>query len=164
SSAAEVTMTMTATIATDTTMLISPPESMTAAKSTPDSSPADAGLKETSTEGAPEASATPAVPAGQSASAGGGGDEVTVTLTDYRIDMPAIIRPGKSRLRIFNRGKTSHGLKVAGNGIEEKLWITVGPGQNATLNVDLPPGSYNVWCPVDHHDRKGMRLTIKVSN
>ena len=90
-------------------------------------------------------------------------NDVTITLTDYRIALPTTIRAGATNFKVINRGKTSHSLKLEGNGIEKKLWTTLKPGQNATLEADLTPGSYNVYCPVDRHDRKGMRITLKVA-
>ena len=157
----DTTMTLTATIATDSSMLVDPPPSLIAAARKAESQTAQTPAS-TATAAGETASATPVVTAPPAAHPGDVND-VIVTLTDYRIALPTTIPAGKTKFKIINHGKTSHSLKLEGNGIEKKLWITLKPGQNATLDADLTPGSYNVYCPVDRHDRKGMRVTLKVT-
>ena len=158
----DTTMTLTATIATDTSMLVDPPPSLIAAAQSAESQTAQTPASTPTSTAAETASATSVATAPPAAHPGAVND-VTVTLTDYRIALPTTIPAGKTKFKIINHGKTSHSLKLEGNGIEKKLWITLKPGQNATLDADLTPGSYNVYCPVDHHDRKGMRVTLKVA-
>ncbi len=108
--------------------------------------------KVTATETAPETVGTlPPVP-------------VPVTLVEYRIEMPESIPAGRTTLQITNSGKRKHSLEVEGNGVEKELEKELQPGQNATLDIDLQPGTYRVYCPVgDHAKKHGMsrQLTVR---
>ena len=35
-------------------------------------------------------------------------------------------------------------------------------GEKGTLEVDLVPGKYEVWCPVGNHKERGMDTSITV--
>src|SRR5512134_107625 len=67
---------------------------------------------------------------------------VDVTLTEYQIDMPAALEPGWTSLRIRNVGKKEHSFSIKGRGLERKLESELKPGQSATLQVELNPGTY----------------------
>ena len=54
-----------------------------------------------------------------------------------------------------------HAIEVEGNGIEEET-DTIQPGNKATLSVDLKPGKYEFYCPVDGHRDAGMEGTLTV--
>ncbi len=79
---------------------------------------------------------------------------VKVTLADFTIGMPDSILVGRTTLEVTNSGKRKHSLVVEGNGTEQKLEKDLEPGQTATLDVDLRPGTYRVYCPVGDHDKK----------
>src|SRR5205807_752639 len=51
-----------------------------------------------------------------------------------------------------------HGIAVEGNGVD-KDGPTVSPGGKSTLAVDLKPGKYTFYCPVDGHKAAGMTGT-----
>jgi len=89
---------------------------------------------------------------------------VDVTLTEYQIDMPTALEAGWTSLRIRNVGKKDHSFKIKGHDLEKKLESELKPGQSATLQVDLKPGTYRVSCPKnDHDDDKNMKLELRVS-
>jgi uncharacterized cupredoxin-like copper-binding protein len=54
-----------------------------------------------------------------------------------------------------------HGIAVEGNGVD-KDGPTVSPGGKSTLTVDLKPGKYDFYCPVDGHKAAGMKGTLTV--
>ena len=51
---------------------------------------------------------------------------------------------------------------VQGNGVDEKT-PTIQPGKSATLNVDLKPGTYDVYCSIPGHKQAGMDVKLTVS-
>ena len=112
------------------------------------------------TSSTPKKTAT-APAAGGGASAGGG--TVTQTATDFKFSQPkATAKAGKVTIKLDNKGQTAHALTVEGNGMSEKKTPTIGPGQTATLKVDLKPGKYRFYCPVDGHQQLGMKGQITV--
>jgi uncharacterized cupredoxin-like copper-binding protein len=94
--------------------------------------------------------------------------QVDVTLSDFKIGMPMNLKPGQTRFNISNTGKTEHNFEIEGatgdaDGKEDKLMANLDPGEKTHLDVDLKAGTYNVYCPVDDHAKKGMKhkLTVK---
>lgn len=84
-----------------------------------------------------------------------------VHLLEYSIHMPDTLAAGHVTFRIENAGKEVHGFEIEGNGIEEKV-DRIQRGDTQTLEVDLQPGTYTIYCPVDGHKGKGMTKTITV--
>lgn len=101
-------------------------------------------------------SATPAQ------TAAGGGESVDVSLTEYSIDMPDSIPAGHVTFNISNDGSETHAFEVEGNGMEEET-EELAPGGSDTLEVDLEPGTYEVYCPVDDHRGMGMEVELEVT-
>jgi uncharacterized cupredoxin-like copper-binding protein len=88
---------------------------------------------------------------------------VRVGETEYLLN-PAnpVVRPaGVIEFFARNQGKMTHALAVetphgtvrSGN---------ISPGATVRLKVDLPPGRYTWYCPIDGHKAKGMSGTIRV--
>jgi uncharacterized cupredoxin-like copper-binding protein len=87
---------------------------------------------------------------------------VDVQLTEYEIRMPDSLAAGPQRFKIANAGKQTHNFVVEGGGISQKLASDLSRGDTTELTVNLPAGSYTVYCPVDGHRGKGMQRTIVV--
>jgi len=87
---------------------------------------------------------------------------VNVTMTEYHFTMPSMTRPGLTTFVIKNAGRKEHTFEIKGEGVDQKLSPNPKPGQTATLQVDLKPGTYNVTCPVDFHTMRGMKTTLTV--
>ncbi len=85
-----------------------------------------------------------------------------VELSEYSIHMPQTLTAGAQTFKIVNAGKRKHSFEIEGNGIEVKLPTDLPAGDQATLEVMLKPGTYTVYCPVDHHKGKGMSTTLTV--
>lgn len=111
-----------------------------------------------------EASPSPEAGGGTTATDAGAGEgqAVEVSLVDFEIDMPESIPAGHVTFSISNDGGTTHGFEVEGNGIEEEV-EEISAGDSATLEVDLEPGTYEVYCPVDDHRGMGMELELEVT-
>jgi hypothetical protein len=90
-------------------------------------------------------------------------DTVEVHLAEFSIDMPQSLPAGRTVFRVMNHGSVEHGFEIEGPDVQDSLTSNVQPGEEATLSVDLEPGSYEVWCPVADHAEQGMRTTLQVS-
>jgi hypothetical protein len=90
------------------------------------------------------------------------GPITTVQLTEYAINLPDAVPPGPMTLQIVNSGKEDHNFAIEGNGVSQKLAADLPRGDTTTLTLDLKPGTYRVWCPVDGHRGKGMERTLVV--
>jgi plastocyanin len=87
---------------------------------------------------------------------------VDVTMSEYKIDMPTTLKPGKTAFVVKNAGKKKHNFEVKGNGIDQKFQANLGPNETKVLHVVLKRGTYAVTCPVDFHPQKGMKTTLTV--
>jgi uncharacterized cupredoxin-like copper-binding protein len=89
---------------------------------------------------------------------------IEVRLIDHEIQMPASVPAGRRTFRIVNEGEHPHNFEIEGQGIERKLPNDLRTGENGTLEVDLQPGTYRVYCPVNDHATKHnmeMQLTVQ---
>jgi uncharacterized cupredoxin-like copper-binding protein len=87
---------------------------------------------------------------------------VEVKLTEYKIEMPASVSAGATTFKVTNTGKEAHGFEIEGNGIEKALKPRLKKGESGSLQVDLKPGTYEVYCPVLGHKKRGMSLNLTV--
>ncbi|GBC76224.1 Iron uptake system component EfeO [bacterium HR07] len=83
--------------------------------------------------------------------------EISVVLKDGQI-IPArmTIKAGKVRFVVKNQGTIDHGFEVEGGGIEEEI-DPFPPGQTRSLELELAPGTYEVYCQVPGHKELGMK-------
>jgi hypothetical protein len=88
--------------------------------------------------------------------------ETSVQLTEYSIVIPPSLTAGHQRFTIVNAGKQNHNFVIEGNGVSAKLPQDLMRGDSTNIEIDLRPGTYTVWCPVDGHRGKGMQSTITV--
>jgi uncharacterized cupredoxin-like copper-binding protein len=88
---------------------------------------------------------------------------VPVSETEFKITMPkTTLAAGSYSFEVANDGKIDHDLVIQGNGVDEKT-PTIAPGKSATLNVELKPGTYDVYCSIPGHKQAGMDLKLTVS-
>jgi uncharacterized cupredoxin-like copper-binding protein len=86
-----------------------------------------------------------------------------VGLTEYQIEMPTSLSAGTQTFSITNNGTTEHNFEVEGQGIEEAFETNLEPGVNQTMQLDLAPGTYEVYCPVGNHREQGMETQLTVT-
>jgi uncharacterized cupredoxin-like copper-binding protein len=91
------------------------------------------------------------------------GGEVAVTLTEFTIDMPTELPAGPTTFTVTNDGEFPHSIEIEGEGVEAALEANLEPGDSGTLEVDLAPGTYEVYCPVGNHAEQGMTLELTVT-
>lgn len=70
-------------------------------------------------------------------------------------------KPGKVTVVLDNPSSVPHAIEVEGKGVEEE-GETVGKGAVSKVTVDLKPGEYEYYCPVDGHAKAGMEGTLTV--
>ena len=88
---------------------------------------------------------------------------VTATETEFKIALPkTTIAAGPYSFDVKNDGKIDHDFVIKGNGVDEQT-PTIGAGKSATLDVDLKPGTYDVYCSVPGHKQAGMDLKLTVT-
>jgi uncharacterized cupredoxin-like copper-binding protein len=110
------------------------------------------------TQGQQQEAATAAAAGTAAASA-----PVAVSLSEFAIDMPDSLPAGPTTFEVTNDGTIEHSFEIEGQGIEEELEHHLQPGETLTLQVDLAPGTYEVYCPVGNHREQGMERDLTVS-
>ena len=95
---------------------------------------------------------------------GGGGEAVKVSSPAdgaLKFDQPELsAKAGKVTFTYNNPSQVAHAFEVEGNGVEEETdTITE---SDASVTVDLKPGTYEFYCPVDGHRQAGMEGTLTV--
>jgi len=80
---------------------------------------------------------------------------VEVKLTEFSIAMPTTVPPGPVTFSVTNAGTMEHNFEVEGQGLEKKFETNLKPGETQSLRVDLPAGTYTIYCPVDDHKARG---------
>jgi plastocyanin len=71
-------------------------------------------------------------------------------------------KAGNVTITMDNPSPVAHAVAVEGNGVD-KDGATVTMGGKSTVTVNLKPGTYEFYCPVDGHKAAGMKgvLTVK---
>jgi uncharacterized cupredoxin-like copper-binding protein len=99
------------------------------------------------------------------AAAGGAGGAVNLSATDFKFNpSDPTVKSGEVTFVEKNDGQTTHSLEIEDvNGQDKELEGSVQPGQSGTLKVNLPPGKYEFYCPIDNHRDMGMtgEITVK---
>jgi uncharacterized cupredoxin-like copper-binding protein len=99
------------------------------------------------------------------AAATGATGTVDMTATDFKFSpSDPTVKSGNVSFNLKNDGQVTHSLEIENvNGQDKELEGTVSPGQSGTLTVDLKPGKYEFYCPVDGHKQMGMtgEITVK---
>jgi uncharacterized cupredoxin-like copper-binding protein len=99
-------------------------------------------------------------------SGGGGGGASTVKLTAdpggaLKFDKTSLsAKAGKVTVVMDNPSQTPHAVEVEGKGVEKATKTLT--GGTAKVTVDLKPGKYEFYCPVDGHKAAGMKGTLTV--
>jgi plastocyanin len=68
---------------------------------------------------------------------------------------------GNVTIKLVNDSDVPHAVEVEGNGVEEESETVT--GGETELTVDLKPGTYEYYCPVDEHKAQGMEGTLTVN-
>jgi plastocyanin len=88
---------------------------------------------------------------------------VEVKLAEFAIEMLTTVPPGRMSFSVTNAGTMEHNFKLEGEGIEKTFDTPLQPGETRHLQVDLPAGTYMVYCSMDDHKERGMQLELRVA-
>lgn len=121
----------------------------------------------TATQPSPGATASATSPSATGSPTAGSpttGATVTATLTEFKIELSTTsFSPGRYTFIAEQKGQRTHALSIRGPGIGTKTTPVIEPGgASQRLIVTLQPGTYELWCPIDHHSAQGMTVTITV--
>jgi uncharacterized cupredoxin-like copper-binding protein len=108
-------------------------------------------------------SADTAAPAASAAAGAATPGDVQITESEFKIDIPTTLTAGAHTFDITNSGKFKHNINIEGEGIEEVESGDIQPGTSGQVSVDLPAGTYEVYCSVPTHKGKGMEVDITVA-
>ena len=89
-------------------------------------------------------------------------ETVDVSLIEFAIDMETALDDGPFVFEVTNDGTIRHGFAVEGEGVEAALDGNLQPGESATLEVELPRGSYTVYSPTGRDRDRGMERELTV--
>ena len=70
-------------------------------------------------------------------------------------------KAGKVTITMDNPSSIPHAIAVEGNGVDKDGQV-VTKGGKSTITVNLKPGKYTFYCPVDGHRQQGMQGTLTV--
>jgi uncharacterized cupredoxin-like copper-binding protein len=99
------------------------------------------------------------------AAATGAASSVNLTATDYKFDpSDTTVKSGEVSFNMKNDGQVTHSLEIEDvtPGHDQELEGDVSPGQSGTLKVNLAPGKYEFYCPIDDHKEMGMEGEVTV--
>lgn len=91
-------------------------------------------------------------------------EPVKVSLKEWDLGFREVVVKGeKVRFEIVNDGTVEHAFELEGEiGGEEFEVATplLAQGERTVLIIELPEGTYEVYCPVPGHEERGMKGTV----
>jgi plastocyanin len=69
-------------------------------------------------------------------------------------------KAGKNTINFTNASQVPHAVEVEGKGVEKETKTI--QGGKASLTLNLKPGTYEFYCPVDDHKAEGMKGTLTI--
>ena len=110
----------------------------------------------------PASTPAPAPTTTSAAPPAAGAASLTIGETEYKLTpSQGNAKAGSVTITAKNSGAIVHALAVQGNGVT-KTTGNIQAGSSATLKVNLKPGTYQMFCPIDGHKALGMKGTIVV--
>jgi len=101
-----------------------------------------------------------------SSAASGGGSDLKLSADPsgaLKFDKSKLAaKSGAVTITMKNPSSVPHGIAVEGNGVDKDGQI-VTSGGTSTVSVNLKPGKYEFYCPVDSHKQQGMEGTLTVT-
>jgi uncharacterized cupredoxin-like copper-binding protein len=97
--------------------------------------------------------------------AGGAGQTVDMSAVDFKFNpSDPTVKSGNVTFNLTNDGQAPHSLEIEDvNGQDQEIEGDVSSGESGTLAVNLPPGKYEFYCPVENHKEMGMEGEITVN-
>ena len=121
-------------------------------------------IGEKSADAATAGGAQPGSVAGTSATQREERSSVSVRLSEWKLEPSRLTVPtGDVEFTVTNAGTTPHAFEVEGQGLEKRLEPMIA-GASGSLRLTLPPGTYELYCPIDDgaHKKMGMIAHLEV--
>ena len=116
----------------------------------------------TATTGTTETGTTGTTETGTTTTTGPADETVKLTETEYAIKPGRVqVAAGVVEFQVSNKGGIAHALEVESEELEEET-EDIAPGKSAKLKVDLPAGTYELYCPIGDHEDRGMKAELVV--
>jgi plastocyanin len=126
---------------------------------------AGCGGNNSNSQSAATPTATPSATQAPASGGGGGGEKVKVSAPadgSLKFDQATLTaKAGKVSFTFSNPSPVPHAVDVTGNGIQQGSKTVTG-ADAPPFTVDLKPGKYTYFCPVDGHRAAGMEGTLTV--
>ena len=88
----------------------------------------------------------------------GGASSVSVRLSEWKLEPSRLTVPtGEVEFTVTNGGTMLHAFEVEGQGLEKDL-EPIKVGATSTLRLTLPPGTYELYCPIGDGAHKAMGM------
>ena len=88
--------------------------------------------------------------------------DVNISLNEWKLQPSRSRVPaGQIRFLAENTGATAHALEIVGRGMDVST-DSFSPGDSRTITMVLPPGDYQLVCPLPGHEQQGMSATFTV--
>ena len=87
---------------------------------------------------------------------------VVVTLADFSINVPESIPSGNVIFEISNEGNVEHSFRIEGP-VEAELDTPLLPGETQQLEVNLEPGDYRIYSPLNDDATQGMDMQVTIA-
>jgi phosphohistidine phosphatase SixA/plastocyanin len=92
----------------------------------------------------------------------GGTSSVSVRLSEWKLELSRLTVPtGEVEFTVTNGGTMLHAFEVEGQGLEKDL-EPIKVGGTSTLRLTLPPGTYELYCPIGNGAHKGMGMIAHI--
>jgi uncharacterized cupredoxin-like copper-binding protein len=133
--------------------------------SEPSSAPSAPSSAEAPSSASSEAPSSAGSGTGSSSAEAPSASVVQATETDFAIELSETeLAAGTTTFEVTNEGQSSHDFVVeSADGKDLAATEILPPGKSGTVEVDLPPGEYVVYCSVANHRSLGMELEITVT-
>jgi len=110
------------------------------------------------------ASGAPLASAGAPASAAAATNATPITVKDFTLDPKDVTVKGVVSLAVTNAGPTIHNISIRdASGTVVAATKDLGSGQSEVLSVDIPAGSYVLFCSLPGHESLGIKGTLTVT-
>jgi phosphohistidine phosphatase SixA/plastocyanin len=92
----------------------------------------------------------------------GAASSVGVRLSEWKLELSRLTVPtGDVEFTVTNSGTMLHAFEVEGQGVEKDL-EPIKVGATSTLRLTLPPGTYELYCPIGDGAHKGMGMIAHI--
>ncbi len=120
------------------------------------------GGSKSSSSTSSQASSSSSSQASSSGSAAAPGGATTIAGAEFKFTPSTDTISKGTKITFKNDGHVPHDLKLSQGAKVLAGTKLIQPGQTASFTVNLPPGTYTMFCSVPGHEQAGMKGTITV--